>query len=102
MTHCQCCRDCGSKCALAPFLKLFDLITHSAIDSISWWESIRSTRDEVLALMLKGPADPVVSPDDMQFWRDYQTRLERLSARLDRDYVRFVESRMHSAWRGTA
>jgi hypothetical protein len=102
MTHCQCCRGCGSGCALAPFLKLFDLISHSDIGSAGWWESIRATRDEVLALMRKGPADPIVAPGDMQFWRDYQAKLERLSARLDRDYVSFVESRMYNGWRGTA
>jgi hypothetical protein len=102
MNHCQCCRECGSKCALAPFLKLFDLISHSDIDSAGWWQSVRASRDEALAVMRKGPADPIVSVEDMQYWRAYQARLERLSARLDRDYARFAESRLCGGLAGHA
>lgn len=104
MSRCHCaCRDvCGhADCPIRPFVRLFALIKEPRRDSAQWWAATRESRDGVLAVLRAGP-DQTLEADDARFWADYLKSIERLSVKLDRDYIRFIESRGYSGLRGTA
>lgn len=101
--HCASRDLCGHRhCSIRPFQRLWELLHNRKHYSGAWWASVREARDGVLIVLRAGPGDETLTPEDAKFWAEYLLAVEQLSVKLDRDYVRFIESRDYGGLRGTA
>jgi hypothetical protein len=100
--HCACRDLCRHEhCQVRPFVALFALMSDGDLTSSDWWYAVRRARDGVLAVLRAGP-DHSLNEGDARFWAEYLAAVERLSAKLDRDYAVFRSQRHHGQRRGTA
>jgi hypothetical protein len=106
MRRCDCAAGCCCRarcsCQLAPLVRLLELLSDLDRDSESWWRQVRKARDEVLEVLRAGPPEHVLDASDRQFWADYLATVERVSAKLDRDFWYFTACAYSMGISGTA
>jgi hypothetical protein len=101
--HCKHLTLCGARdCAIRPIERLYTLCKNPKRYSAAWWAAIREARDGALIVLRAGPGDCTPTPEDAEFWAKYLLRVEQISGKLDRGFLRFIESRDYGGLRGTA
>jgi hypothetical protein len=61
---------------------------HSAV----WWDLVRRLRDAALPALREATASLTLGEDDALFVSQYMNAVERLSAKLDKDWAPFAAS----------
>jgi hypothetical protein len=101
--HCACRDLCGHRhCPIRPIERLYTLWRNPKRYSSSWWAAIREARDGALIVLRAGPGDQAPTSEDAQFWAAYLLQVEQVSVKLDRGYLRFIESHAYAGQVGHA
>jgi hypothetical protein len=75
---------------LAYLRLLLELLSHPDPSSAAWWGIVLRLRDAAMPALREATANLALGENDARFVRTYMAAVERISARLDRDYAPFA------------